>query len=219
MQAHRFSKCRFGWADFLATLRIQVLTCGLLFLVSLVTQANIAASDGQDLVSKLRIEDINGKSATLPLDGHTKAIVFLFVSVECPISNSYAPEFRRLAAEFESNQVVFRLVYPNVDETTEAIRRHLRDFELPIPALRDPSHDLVKAAGVAMTPEAAVYVPGRGFVYQGRIDNRYVRLGLARPEATQHDLRDVLRAIVAGKPVPQRKPHAVGCSIAPLPSR
>ena len=43
----------------------------------------------------------------------TKAIVFLFTSTDCPISNRYAPEVRRIAEAFGSKGVVFRLVYPS----------------------------------------------------------------------------------------------------------
>jgi len=50
-------------------------------------------------------------------------------------------------------------------------------------------------------------------VYHGRIDNRYADLGKERPEATQHDLEEVLKAIVQGKPVPYSTAKAVGCYI------
>jgi hypothetical protein len=58
-----------------------------------------------------------------------------------------------------------------------------------------------------------VYAGGR-VVYRGRIDDRYVDLGLERPAATTHDLADALAAVVAGKPVPHPNTQAVGCFIA-----
>ena len=48
-----------------------------------------------------------------PLDAQqagTKAIVFLFTSTDCPVSNRYAPEVRRIAEAFGSKGVAFRLV-------------------------------------------------------------------------------------------------------------
>jgi hypothetical protein len=165
---------------------------------------------------KLRVQNLAGQPETLVLPPEVKAVVFLFLSVECPISNSYAPEFRRIGAEFKPRNVLVKLVYPNGDESGDAVRQHLKDFDLPFPAIRDPYHDLVKAAEVQTTPEAAIYVPKHGFVYHGRIDNRYAALGVARAEATEHDLRDALTAIVRGKPVPHRSVRTVGCSIAPL---
>ena len=45
----------------------------------------------------------------------TKAIVFLYVSVECPISNRYAPEIRRLHDAFAARGLVFRIVYQSAE--------------------------------------------------------------------------------------------------------
>jgi ribosomal protein L35AE/L33A len=144
----------------------------------------------------------------------TKAIVFLFTSTECPISNRYAPEVRRLAQAYGAKGVVFRLIYPNPAETPAAIREHIAAFQYAgAEALRDPAHALVKLAGATVTPEAAVYTGGR-LAYRGRIDNRYVELGVERPAATQRDLADALAAVVAGKAVASPTTQAVGCFIA-----
>jgi hypothetical protein len=143
-----------------------------------------------------------------------KALVFVFVSVDCPISNRYAPEVRRLHEKYSAQGVVFSLVYPNPAEPAEAIRRHLKDFNYPVRGLRDPRHDLVKAAGATITPEAAVYDRQGRLLYHGRIDDRYVSLGLERPAATKHDLDEVLSDVVAARPVRQATAPAVGCYIA-----
>jgi hypothetical protein len=52
----------------------------------------------------------------------TRAIVFLFTSTDCPISNRYAPEVRRLAQRFGPDGVVFRLIYPSPSDSADAIR-------------------------------------------------------------------------------------------------
>jgi hypothetical protein len=201
--------------------RRSAAACTCLALLLLIAAALKIRSNPLDFtmekMAALRLEDLSGKPAPVLASSSVKAAVFLFMSVECPISNSYAPEFKRLAAEFTPKEVLVRLVYPNPDESAETIRRHLKEFDLPLVALRDPRHELVKMAGVRITPEAAVFVPQRGFVYRGRIDNRYAELGVARPQTTEHDLRDVLVAILNGKPVPRGSARAVGCSISPLP--
>jgi len=147
----------------------------------------------------------------------TKAIVFLFTSTDCPISNRYAPEVRRIAERFAPQGVVFRLVYPSRAETAAAIRAHMQAFsyEGATEALRDSRLALVKFSGATITPEAVVYAGGR-IVYRGRIDDRYVDLGVERPAATTHDLADALAAVVAGEAVPHPKTQAVGCYIADL---
>ena len=73
-----------------------------------------------------------------------------------------------------------------------------------------PRHALVTVAAATVTPEAAVFAGGR-LVYHGRIDDRYVDLGLERPSPTKRDLADALAAVLAGKPVaaPRHKRSAV----------
>src|SRR6185503_10611807 len=74
------------------------------------------------------VQTLSGASVD-PLDAPagTKAIVFLFTSTECPISNRYAPEVRRLTETYRAG-VVFRLIYPNPAETPAAIREHMAAF-------------------------------------------------------------------------------------------
>jgi hypothetical protein len=142
-----------------------------------------------------------------------KAIVFIFISNDCPISNRYAPEIRRVQEAFVRLGVKFWLVYPDADTSSDLIRTHLKEYRLPLEALRDPQHGLVRLSQVRVTPEAAVFLPGRRLVYHGRIDNRYADLGKERPEATEHDLQTVLEAILQAKPVPYSTAKAVGCYI------
>src|SRR5882757_8616748 len=137
----------------------------------------------------------------------TKAIVFLFTSTDCPISNRYAPEVRRIAEAFGSKGVVFRLVYTSPAEDASAIRAHMTAYayEGVAEAVRDPKQALVKFAGATITPEVAVVVGGR-FVYLGR----------ERPAPTERDLFNALTAIVAGKPAPRAATQPVGCFISDL---
>jgi hypothetical protein len=163
----------------------------------------------------LRLPDLDNRIVDpFQTAADTRAIVFLFISVDCPISNRYAPEIRRLSEKFAPRGVVFRLVYPNPAESPEAIRGHLKDYRYPASAMRDPRQQLARFAGATITPEAAVYDRQGHRVYLGRIDDRYVSLGLERPAPTRHDLEEALDATVAGTPVRQPTAPAVGCFIA-----
>jgi len=144
-----------------------------------------------------------------------RAIVLLFTSTDCPISNRYAPEVRRLAARFGPEGVVFRLIYPSPSDGADSIREHMASFAYTgtAHAFRDPDQALVRLTGVTVTPEAVVYSGGR-IVYRGRIDDRYVDLGRERPAPTVHDLADSLTAVLSGTPVPRPVTQAVGCFIA-----
>jgi hypothetical protein len=146
----------------------------------------------------------------------TRAIVFVFVSRDCPISNRYAPELKRLHDRFTPRGVVFRLIYPNPSESADDIRRHVQEYGYGGQALRDPHHDLVRFANATVTPEAAVYDVARRPLYRGRIDDRYVSVTLQRPQPARHDLEDALLAILAGQPANPAMGPAVGCFIADL---
>jgi hypothetical protein len=121
---------------------------------------------------------------------------------------------KRLHDQFAPQQVAFWMVYPNPAESPAAIQKHLEAFSYPVHALRDPSHELVKLAKAVVTPEAAVFDRTRALVYHGRIDDRYVSIGVERPVASRHDLAEALTAAVAGQPVREPVTQAVGCYIA-----
>jgi redoxin len=144
----------------------------------------------------------------------SKAIVFLFASVDCPISNRYAPVVQRLYQTFSTQGVTFWLIYPNPAETPAAIREHVKAFNYPVHALRDPKHELVKITNVLVTPEVAVFDKAQALVYHGRIDDRYVNLGVERPAPTRQDLADAITATLSGARVREAATQAVGCFIA-----
>jgi hypothetical protein len=146
----------------------------------------------------------------------TKAIVYIFTTTDCPISNRYAPEIQRLQQRFASRGVLFRLVYPGRLEHEAEIREHMKQFAYEnTQAVRDPQLALAKFTGATVTPEAAVVV-NQKVVYHGRIDDRHVELGVERPSPTTHDLADALTAVLEGKPVARPNAPAVGCFIADL---
>ena len=100
--------------------------------------------------------------------------VLIFISADCPISNRYAPEIKRLHDEFAPKGVRFRLVYPNALDDEAAISTHLQEYGYPKIGERDRDHMLVKMAGATITPEAVVLDARQRIVYRGRIDDRHV---------------------------------------------
>jgi hypothetical protein len=163
----------------------------------------------------VHIPDLDGKLVD-PFEAlaGAKATVLLFVSTDCPISNRYAPDVRRLHDRFSKDGVVFRLIYPNPAENVDDIRDHLKSFSYPGTALRDPRHDAVKRAGATITPEAAVYDSHGRLAYRGRIDDRYSAVGVDRTVAKRHDLQDAIAATLVGKSVSPRFTQAIGCYVA-----
>ena len=171
---------------------------------------NAGSADGSG--EPVFLLDLSGRRIEPLEESEAAATVFLFLRTDCPISNRYAPEIRRLHDRFAPSGVKFWMVYPDPGEPLQAIRQHLADFEYPGRAARDPEHALVEKTQATVTPEAAVFVDGE-LVYRGRIDNRFVDFGKTRAAATTHDLAGALEAILDGRPVPESRTRAVGCFI------
>ena len=160
--------------------------------------------------------DLEGKQVDPFGDTNANAVVFAFVSTDCPISNRYAPELQRLQERFGTRGAVFWLVYPNIAESNEGIRSHQTEYRYHFGALRDPEHSLVRKASARVTPEVAVFRKNGELAYHGRIDDRYADLNKERPAPTTHELADVLEAVLSGKPVITTNTPAIGCYIQAL---
>jgi AhpC/TSA family len=140
-----------------------------------------------------------------------KARVLIFVRTDCPISNRYAPELRRIAGEFSQRPVKFWLVYSGKSETSEDIERQVSEFGLPGKVVLDAKQELATRAQATVTPQAAVFGGTGKLIYSGRIDDRWVSFGKSRPYALNHDLEQAIQATLAGKPVPHARTQAIGC--------
>jgi len=179
----------------------------LFFSLALVSLSNMASAQ--------TALDLHGKSMDPLHASHGKITVLIFALTDCPITNRYVPLLLQLK-NAHAEKTNFWFVYPDKNTTAEQINEHLRQFGISIPALRDPSHSLVKQAGATITPEVAVFDGQARLLYHGRIDNLYEIAGRSRPAATTHELQDVLKAAVAGRPVPFASAPAVGCYISDL---
>ena len=100
-----------------------------------------------------------------------KATVLFFLLPDCPVSNSYAPEIKRICAEYEAKKIAAFVVHADPDVTIEQAKKHAKEYGLPCPVLLDPLHVLAKRTGVKMAPEVAVLGPDCKVLYRGRIDD------------------------------------------------
>jgi thiol-disulfide isomerase/thioredoxin len=188
-------------------------------LTSLIAYIAIAQTPAQALpVQPLRfskVKDVAGASHSIPAP-KAKATVVIFVTVDCPISNRLAPEVARICEEYSPKGVVFYLAYVDPRTPKADVATHLKDYSYPCPGIIDAKHDLVKAFGATVTPEAGVLDAQGIVVYRGRINDLYEEHGKPKQKAKNQDLRDALDAVIAGKPVPNPIVGAVGCYIPPL---
>jgi hypothetical protein len=151
------------------------------------------------------------------MDKSAKASILFFITHDCPIANKYSREIQRIMAEYETRKMKSFLVYVDPEMNHNDVVKHMKDFGYGSQtAFLDLRHELVRATGAKVTPEAVV-VTGRGVIaYRGRIDNLYEDLGLGRKQVTKRELREALNAIVTGQKVPISRTTAVGCFIPVL---
>jgi hypothetical protein len=159
------------------------------------------------------VRDVAGSLLELLAPAPRDVQLLFFLSTDCPISNRYAPEIIRLCGEYSARGVRCFAVYPDaVDAAT--VKHHRQEFGFPetIAAIIDREHQVVRAVGPRVTPEAAIYTAA-GRVYRGRIDDLYLDVGRSRRAATTHDVRLTLEAVIGGRPVSQPETEGVGCLI------
>ena len=161
------------------------------------------------------VTDLNGRAVDPFAANDKRATVLLFITNDCPIANSYAPEIQRICGEYAAKGISCTLVYSDLTLDAAAIRKHHDEYSYPaaIPAVRDDGHRLADVTGAKITPEAVVAGKGGKVLYRGRIDNFYAALGKPRRMATEHDLRQALDELLAGKPITHPQTQAVGCYI------
>ena len=118
--------------------------------------------------------------------------------------------------KWQARGVVFWLVFVDPDQDADEVRAHVRDYGYPGRIALDRAHKLVELVGATITPEAAVFAPGRRLVYHGRIDDRFADVGVARAQPTTHELEDALAAALEGRPPAVVHVAAIGCLIDDL---
>lgn len=155
--------------------------------------------------------DIDGIEHGAPARGRWTSL--FFVGTDCPVSNRYVPEIKRICAGYAPAGVDCLLVYSSRTLNQKTIREHLAAYGYGLPAILDSTRTVTALAGATVTPEVAVFGADAKLAYRGRIDDLFGELGRPRQQVSQRDLRDALDDLVAGRPVRKPRTRAIGCYI------
>lgn len=199
--------------------RILNLIAGLSLLASAADASDLQFDVAHERVpdTQLAVANLTGKPVKPLAAGEGPGTVLIFVLQDCPVSNAYSPEYRRIHDDYTRQGFQVHLVYTDEDATVKIIQKHQHDYKLEgIPTIHDKRHVLAKLLGASVTPEAAVVRPDGVIAYRGRIDNLYEDFGEKRRRPTVTDLRNALDSVKAKKPVVVARTKAVGCFIPPL---
>jgi len=162
---------------------------------------------------QFRLRDTQGVVHTTAEWSGRKAILLFFVTIDCPVGNSYVPEMNRIQAAYGPQGVAVYAVQADPSVAEPSVVQYAKDYLYGFPLLLDPDQVLVGHVNATVTPQAAVLYPDGRTVYLGRIDNRVVDFGKNRPQATQSDVRSVLDAVLSGTAVAYSTTKSIGCAI------
>jgi len=169
---------------------------------------------GTILHPAVSIRDVDGVPREPLKVGKGRAEALFFVTNDCPVSNYYAHEIRRICDEYATKGVGCALIYTDPSITDAQAREHANEYgQGSYPRFVDRKHELVKATGASINPTVVVIRPDESIAYRGRIDNSFAAIGKQRRVVTEHDLRDALDAVLAGKTVAKPETQPIGCYI------
>lgn len=173
-------------------------------LMVVLTGASVASNSVDDFT----LNDYHGNAHTLSQYNDSKAIVLLFVSTKCPISNAYNERMEALNKEYSGKGVTVLGINSNKAESVDKIKEHAEKHGFTFPVLKDEKNVIADRLSASVTPEAYVLNSNLELLYQGRIDD-----SKNESKIKSKDLRKTLDEVLAGKAVSVDKTKAFGCTI------
>ena len=159
--------------------------------------------------SRLPEITLNGPGAPPAIEtSAAKATVVIFVSTQCPVSNSYNGRLAALYNDYSSRGVQFVFVNANQTESAGDVEEHEHRVGWPFRVVKDADDSLANRLNAQHTPETFVFDRTGTLAYHGRVDD-----SMHVEDVKRQDLRNALDAMLAGRPVPVAETRAFGCSI------
>ncbi len=136
---------------------------------------------------------------------------FVFLSPECPISNSVLQSLNTVSEHQADKRVAIFGVVADPTISRDAAARHFREFGVTFPVLFDQAGLLADILEPQRVPEAFLLDADQRVIYRGAIDDTWTTVGRRKPTATRHYFAEAIAASRAGQPVELSRTKAVGC--------
>jgi peroxiredoxin len=164
-------------------------------------------------VPDLTFTDARGASLRLHDLKEQKAIVLVFLSFDCPVSNSYCRPLADLHAEYHKYGVTILGLTANQDQSRKEVAREARHYNLPFPVYLDKGLAAADALKATTTPEVFVLDGTFALRYRGRIDDAWAARLKSNHKPATGDLRQAVAELLSGRPVSNPVTRPVGCTI------
>src|SRR5437588_353650 len=138
-----------------------------------VTSLLLMAPAGEAPISDFALRDTTGSIRKLSDCKECRALVVVFIGVECPLARLYAGRLAELAKEFSEKGVAFIAIDSNQHDSREMVADFAKELAVPFPVLLDVGNRVADRFGARRTPEAFVLDTLRTIRYRGRIDDQY----------------------------------------------
>jgi thiol-disulfide isomerase/thioredoxin len=181
---------------------MRLLAASLLFVLGLSAEEFPVGSK----VSQIEVKDGTNTVAVAP--SKADATVLIFISTQCPISNSYNERMNALNKDYSGKNVQFVFVNANANESPAEIQEHAKKNGFTFKVYKDPGNVLADKFGATVTPETFVLDKNGVLQYHGFIDDA------SNPARVQvQGARKAIDAVLAGKPVELKEVRSFGCTI------
>ncbi len=181
-----------------------------LTLIGIVTMSffSIKAAAPGEKVPDIQLRDYNGQEFTLSQFKDKAAIVVIFISTRCPVSNAYNQRMAQIFADYASKNVAVIGINSNRGEDAGIVKKHAQENGLKFPVLMDENNQVADLFGAKVTPEAYILSPDLTVRYHGHIDDSQ-----RETQVKKTGLRDALDELLARKNVTDPDTKPFGCSI------
>ena len=139
--------------------------------------------------------------------------VKIFYSETCPICQYYTLTINELSKNYNPQLVEFELIFPGKLSDKKSIAAFVEKYQIHVKTKLDKRQKLAKRYGASVVPQCFVFDEKNKMVYNGRIDDSFVRIGIRKQVITTHELLDILEKIKANEPIEYTETTAVGCFI------
>ena len=170
--------------------------------------SNIVLAGELKKAENFSLKDYKGEEIKLSDFKSSKAIVIMFVSTQCPVSNAYNKRMAALYNDYKSKGIAVLGINSNKSEGIDEIKKHAKENGFEFPVLKDENNIVADKFGASFTPEIFVLNGKMDIVYHGRIDD-----SRKTEDVKTNDLRNALDEILKGKSVTVSSTKAFGCTI------
>lgn len=125
-----------------------------------------------------------------------KALVLVFMGVDCPVGNLYVPRLVELNEKYKDKGVVFVGINSNKSEMVEKIADHAKAMKINFPVLRDKDNLVADMLQAQRTNEVLILNRFAFVQYRGAIDNQYTQTA-KKDNPTENYLVDALEVVLA----------------------